>query len=121
MSAAPRGRIPRRERLHRSDDIRSLRASGVRVRGEFVTLYVAPADVYAFAVIANRRVGIAVRRNRARRILREALRSVRSELRDDRAARMLLAATARAARARTQDVAAELVAILRGQGLIESL
>jgi hypothetical protein len=43
---------------------------------------------------------------------------VRSELRDDRAARMLLAARSSAARARTQDVAAELVAILRAQGLI---
>lgn len=118
MNAAHHGRIPRRERLHRSDDIRSLRASGVRVRGEFVTLYVAPAEVYAFAVVASRRVGIAVRRNRARRVLREALRSVRSELRDDRAARMLLAARSSAARARTQDVAAELVAILRAQGLI---
>lgn len=119
MNAALRGRISRRERIHRSDDIRSLRASGVRVRGEFVTLYVAPAEAYAFAVVASRRVGIAVLRNRARRVLREALRSVRSELRDDRAARMLLAARTGTARARTQDVAAELVTMLRGQGLID--
>lgn len=119
MTAAESGgRILRRERLKKADDIRALRGSGQRSRGEFVTLYVGPADAYQFGVIANRRVGIAARRNRARRVIREALRSLRSQLRPERPARILLAANPSAARANSHDVATDLAALFRALDLL---
>lgn len=47
-----------------------------RAAGSFVTLYVCDADETAAAFVAGRRIGGAVRRNRARRVLREAWREV---------------------------------------------
>ncbi|MFN0150107.1 MAG: ribonuclease P protein component [bacterium] len=118
MTVDSGGRILRRERLNKADDIRSLRGRGQRSRGSFVTLYVEPADAYQFGVIANRRVGIAARRNRARRVIREALRSLRTRLRDDQPVRILLAAKASAAHANTHDVAKELAMLLDTHGLL---
>jgi len=118
VTVASGGRILRRERLNKADDIRALRSTGQRSRGEFVTLYVSPADAYRFGVIANRRVGIAARRNRARRVIREALRSLRSRLRADRPTRILLAAKPSAALANTHDVAKELATLFDSHGLL---
>jgi len=112
------GRILRRERLRKADDIRALRGSGQRSRGDFVTLYISPSESYRFGVIANRRVGIAARRNRARRVIREALRSLRSRLRADRPASILLAARPGVALANTHDVAKELAALFGAHGLL---
>jgi len=49
-------------------------AEGVKKVGRRLVVYLLPADDMARAVVASRKVGGAVQRNRAKRLLREALR-----------------------------------------------
>lgn len=67
------------------------------------------------AVIASRRVGTAVRRNRAKRLLREAARSVRWREGID----TVLIARHRAAGAQARDVEAEVRELADRLGLLE--
>lgn len=48
---------------------------GVKLVGRLLVLFLYPGDDSARAVVASRRVGGAVARNRAKRLLREAIRS----------------------------------------------
>ncbi len=48
---------------------------GVKYVGRLFVLYLYPGDDLARAVVASRKVGGAVTRNRAKRLLREAIRS----------------------------------------------
>ena len=59
----------------RSRDVRRVLDTGRRVHGELVVLVLAPG-AGATAVVAGKRIGGAVERNRARRIVRAALREV---------------------------------------------
>jgi ribonuclease P protein component len=104
--------------LRRPSEIAEVKRTGVCTRGEFVTMYLAASDAYRFGVIAGRRVGIAVQRNRARRILREALRALRPRLRGDRGGAILLAARSAAVAARTQQVTRDLAALLAAHRLL---
>lgn len=53
-----------------------MQRDGVRSRGRYLTLFTLPngLDVARLGVIATRRVGGAVRRNRAKRLVRELFR-----------------------------------------------
>jgi len=66
----------------RSRDVRRVLAEGRRVHGERLVLLRAPGTG-ATAVIAGRKVGGAVQRNRARRIMRAALQEIRPRPDDD--------------------------------------
>ena len=46
---------------------------GVKRIGRLLVVYLHPADEYARGIVASRKVGGAVRRNRAKRLLREAM------------------------------------------------
>lgn len=63
-------------RLRRSADLRRVREQGRSRRQPLVVLIIQPngLDVSRFAFVASRRVGNAVQRNRARRLLREVIR-----------------------------------------------
>ena len=68
--------MQRRYRLRRPADFKQLRQNGRRWNHPLVTLIVYKTDqpISRFAFSASRRVGNAVVRNRARRLLREAVR-----------------------------------------------
>ncbi|MCE2543260.1 MAG: ribonuclease P protein component [Acidobacteria bacterium] len=68
--------LTRRERLRRRPEFLSVQRTGVRTRGRYLTLFVLPnrQDVTRLGVIATRRMGGAVRRNRSKRVAREIFR-----------------------------------------------
>lgn len=75
--------LPQRYRLRRRADVRRVRQQGRAWRHPLAVLLIAPAaetaevggHVSRFAFTASRTVGTAVRRNRAKRLLREAVRA----------------------------------------------
>lgn len=67
----------------------------------------------SFAVVAARRIGGAVQRNRARRILREAWRQVPPQVRDTSDAVLVARKAIRGAK--TQDLVAEMEQLLEVQ------
>lgn len=62
--------------LTRQRDFQKVYQEGRKVVGRSVVLYFLPAPDDARAVVASRKVGNAVRRNRAKRLLREMLQAV---------------------------------------------
>lgn len=68
--------LPRDQRLTRSDDVRAVLRRGQRRAGAVVVVHVrrrGDDDPGRVAVVASRRVGNAVERNRAKRVLRAAV------------------------------------------------
>jgi ribonuclease P protein component len=68
--------LPRDQRLTRSEDVRAVLRRGQRRAGAFVVVHVRRRDTAAdgrVAVVASKRVGNAVARNRAKRVLRAAV------------------------------------------------
>ena len=68
--------LSRAERLQRRPEFLAAQRTGVRKRGRYLTLFVLPnrRDVSRLGVIATRRMGGAVRRNRHKRLARELFR-----------------------------------------------
>lgn len=68
--------LTRRERLQRRPEFLAVQRQGFRTRGRYLTLFVLPnrRDVSRLGVIATRRMGGAVRRNRHKRLARELFR-----------------------------------------------
>ena len=94
----------------RSRDVRRVFDEGRPLHGGRVVLFLAPGSG-ASAVVAGRRVGGAVDRNRARRILRAAWREVAPQAGDDEDA--VLVARAGIRDAKTQDLVAEMTELLQ--------
>ncbi|MGC9468899.1 MAG: ribonuclease P protein component [Anaerolineae bacterium] len=67
-------------RLRRPEDFRKVRSEGRSWAHPFVVLWAAPSDLERtrIGITASRRVGNAVARNRARRLLRESVRHLYS-------------------------------------------
>ena len=84
-----------------------------------MVLYVSPGSEHpAAAFVAGRRVGGAVERNRARRILREAWRSLAPTI--QRGADVVFVAKGAILQARSTQVEGEIRELLRRSGLVPS-
>ena len=94
----------------RSRDVRKILDTTRPVRGERVILFLVPGSDRV-AVIAGKRVGGAVQRNRARRVLRAAWRQVAEAVRDRDA---VLVARAPIVGAKSQDLVGEMTELLSG-------
>ena len=68
--------LTRRERLRRRPEFLKVQHRGVRTRGRYLTLFALAndQDVTRLGIIATRRLGNAVIRNRSKRLLREIFR-----------------------------------------------
>jgi ribonuclease P protein component len=75
-SPRPRERLPAAQRLRRTADFEEARQRGRRIEAGAFTLnwYLRAEGPRRLGVVASRRTGPAVRRNRAKRVLRELFR-----------------------------------------------
>lgn len=66
----------RHERLRRRPEFLKVQQNGVRTRGRYLTLFILPnnLDVSRLGIVATRRHGGAIRRNRVKRLVREIFR-----------------------------------------------
>ena len=65
--------------LAKKNEFHKVYEDGVKRVGRFLVVYLLPADDFAKAVVASRKVGGAVQRNRAKRLLREAFQAAERE------------------------------------------
>ena len=74
--AAPDARFPKASRLLRRPQFSRVFDSGLRVQGRFLTVLMIPNDIgrMRLGIVASRKLGNAVKRNRAKRLIREAFR-----------------------------------------------
>jgi ribonuclease P protein component len=63
--------------LAKKSEFQDVYGKGAKAVGRFLVVYLLPADDFAQAVVASRKVGGAVQRNRGKRLLREALQAAR--------------------------------------------
>ena len=112
---------PTSARLRRRPEYRRVLDGGRRVLSRSLIVYVAPrpepADGPRLGVMASRKVGNAVVRNRAKRVFREAFRRLRARVR--RPVDLVLIATRRTVGVSTDDVVLQLQNVLREHGLLE--
>jgi ribonuclease P protein component len=107
-----------RPKLRRPDDIRRVMRTGATHGSERVVVYVAPGrGPSRAAVVTGRRVGGAVARNRARRLLREAWRALGPGV--EAGHDLVLVARGPFGRARAPELIEEIEGLLLRAGLIE--
>jgi ribonuclease P protein component len=100
-----------------TDDFKAIYESGRKAVGRQLILFHVEGDgPVAFAAVASRKIGNAVQRNRAKRLLREAFRTHMGRLRESGA--YVLLARAGIREKRSADVAGELEKLLTRLNLL---
>lgn len=109
--------LARDQRLTRSSDFRAAYDGGRKAVGRYMVLYALarPEGARRLGVVTGRKIGGAVQRNRARRLLREAYRRNRHRL--SATADVVLVARAALLAARASEIEAELMALAERAGL----
>lgn len=108
------GAVPLRDRrLHSGWQFREVYRSGSSYHGTLMSLVSLgkPGDHGRIAYVASRKVGSAVRRNRAKRLLREGFRGLAESLREEPRWRIWIARAA-CSRSTLGDVAAEMARLV---------
>jgi ribonuclease P protein component len=110
--------LPKNERLQRGCQFRRAYEQGRKFTGRLVVLYVVedPPAGRALGVVTSRKVGGAVARNRARRLLREAYRLNKQKLKTNLQI-VMIARTAINGKQR-QDVEAEVLRLFGAAGIL---
>ena len=72
----PAGRFRKTQRVRRRGEFQTVFDRGVRIHGRYLTLLMAPASgtLSRLGIVASKKLGIAVSRNRAKRLIREVFR-----------------------------------------------
>lgn len=112
--------LARRQRLTRSADFRAAYDAGRKQVGRCMVLYLLsrPEGALRLGVVTGRKVGGAVQRNRARRLLREAFR--RNRFRMQGRADVVLVARAALLTTDWADVEAELLTLARRAEILDN-
>jgi ribonuclease P protein component len=114
-SRVPRHRLPAELKLRKQREFQDLFAKGRRVYGDLISICVRkPMPELKVGFVAGRRVGGAVARNRAKRIMREAFRLNQERILQP--CHLALVARTGCPAAGTGEVAEELLALLSQAG-----
>jgi ribonuclease P protein component len=118
--------LPKRERLKRGSQFRHAYEHGRKFVGKLFVLYVVDdpprrptateLSARAVGVVTSRKVGNAVTRNRARRLLREAYRLNKQKLNDN--LEMVMVARSAMNGKRLPEVEAEVLRLFRAAGIL---
>lgn len=79
MTSEAGKKFPPKDRIKRGDDFQKIRRSGVRARGRFVTLSFLSGNLKKLGLIATKKSGDAVSRNRLKRVARDFFRLNKEE------------------------------------------
>lgn len=110
--------LPKSERLQRGYQFRRAYEQGRKVTGRLVVVYVVhdPSADRALGVVTSRKIGGAVVRNRARRLLREAYRLNKRKLKTN--LQIVMIARNAINGKRLQDVDAEVLRLFGAAGIL---
>ena len=72
----PTARFRKTQRVRRRSEFQAVFDRGVRIHGRYLTLLMAPASgsLSRLGIVASKKLGVAVSRNRAKRLIREVFR-----------------------------------------------
>ena len=114
-SRLPRHRLPAELKLRKQQEFRDLFAQGRRLYGDLISICVRkPMPELKVGFVAGRRVGGAVARNRAKRMMREAFRLNQERILGP--CHLALVARTGCPEARAADVASEFLVLLSRAG-----